>query len=161
MPPISPHTFSLSPHLWIEGLVSAVLVEGPVGGGAQVPGQVEIVIELALARHAPSARHAVRVKGRGVALTPAPEEKRYVDNQSLCMSCHDGWWSKVLNNYGIKTWLQSFLSARIMLLTVAKQSSQCADLLLDYFGTKKTWEGRRRMKFNLKSGFLKPCDIDN
>lgn len=59
-------------NLWIEGLVSAVLVEGPVGGGAQVPGQVEIVIELALARHAPPPRHAVRVKGRGVALAPAP-----------------------------------------------------------------------------------------
>ncbi len=155
---------SSSAHLvWpVEGVVSAVLVQSPVRGGAQVSGQVEIVIELALApRHTPPAWHAVRVQGGGVALTPAPGKARNVDNQSLCMlaSCHEGWWSKVLNNYGIKTWLQSFFGARIMLLTVAKQSPQCADLLLDYFRPKENT--RRRMKFNLQADFLKPRDIDN
>ena len=63
----------------VEGVVSAVLVEVPVGGGPQVPGQVEIVIELALGpRHAPSARHAVGVQVRGVALTPTPESEMVI-----------------------------------------------------------------------------------
>ena len=69
--------------------MSAVLVEGPVGGGAQVPGQVEIVIELALARHAPPARHAVRVEGRGVALAPAPAEEMFIIKVCACRVMRD------------------------------------------------------------------------
>ena len=51
--PLSPSAHLVRPE---ECVVSAVLVQSPVRGGAQVSGQVEIVIELTLApRHTPPA----------------------------------------------------------------------------------------------------------
>ena len=77
------------PHLVpvVEGVGPAVLVQGPVGGVAQVTRQVEIVIELGLGS-APSARHAVGVEVRGVALTPTPEKNQDLLIIRVC-ACHE------------------------------------------------------------------------
>ena len=68
------------PHLVsvVECVVSAVLVEDAAGvGGAQVAGQVEIIVELARPPgHAPRPRHAVGVEVGGVALAATPETSR-------------------------------------------------------------------------------------
>ena len=68
------------PHLVsvVECVVSAVLVEDAAGvGGAQVAGQVEIIVELARPPgHAPRPRHAVGVEVGGVALAATPEKSR-------------------------------------------------------------------------------------
>ena len=158
MPPISPHTFS-SPVDRRPG----VCCTGWGSGGGRSPGARTGRDRHRTGPRPPRPPGQTRSKSGGKRRGSCSGAcRRNVYNQSLCMSCHEGWWSKVLNNYGIKTWLQSFFKrTHKRLLTVAKQSPQCADLLLDYFGTKKTWEGRRRMKFNLKSGFLKPHDIDS
>lgn len=139
MPPISPHTFS-SPVDRRPG----VCCTGWGSGGGRGPGARTGRDRHRTGPRPPRPPAQTRSKSEGKRRgSCCGAWRRNVYNQSLCMSCHEGWWSKVLNNYGIKTWLQSFLKRTHNVVNCCQAISTMCWLIIGLF---RDQENMRRQK---------------